>query len=71
MIYFPDYLPCRKVESYSLPADVEGMFIEMTVNETKWLIVSGYNPRKEFTSYFLGHISVKGLIKFLLIMITY
>ena len=62
MIYFPEYLPCRKVESYCLPGDVEGMFIEMTVRNTKWLIVSGYNPRKEFTSYFLGHVS-KGLDK--------
>ena len=33
------------------------MFIEMTVRNTKWLIIPGYNPRKENTSYFLNHIS--------------
>ena len=64
MIFSPDYLPCKKVDSYSLPADVEGMFIEMTVRKTKWLVMSGYNPRKEYTSYFLSHVS-KGLDKVL------
>ena len=44
MIFFPDYLPCKKVESYSPPTDVESMFIEMTVRKAKWLIMSGYNP---------------------------
>ena len=29
----------------------------MTVRNSKWLIISGYNPRKENTSYFLSHIS--------------
>ena len=28
MIFFPDYLPCRRIESYKLPGGVEGMFIE-------------------------------------------
>ena len=36
----------------------------MTVRKTKWLIMSGYNPRKEYTSYFLSHVS-KGLDKVL------
>ena len=56
MIFFTDYLPCR-IESYKLPGNVEGMFIEMIVRNTKWLIIPGYNPRKENTSYFLNHIS--------------
>ena len=64
MIYFPDYLHCKKVETYSLPVEVEDMFIEMTVRKTKWLIISGYNPHKELISYFLGHIS-KGPDRFL------
>ena len=36
----------------------------MSVRKSKWLIVSGYNPRKEYISYFLGHVS-KGLDKVL------
>ena len=57
MIFFTDYLPCRRIESHKLLGNVEGMFIEMTVRNTKWLIIPGYNPRKENTSYFLNHIS--------------
>ena len=64
MLFILDYLPFKKLESCSLPEYVEGMFIEITVRDTKWLIVSGYNPRKENASYFLRHIS-KGLDKVL------
>ena len=56
MIFSPDYLPCKKVESYNPPADAEGMFIEMTVHKAKWLIMSGYNPRKKNTAYFLSRV---------------
>ena len=50
MIYFSDYLPCKRI--------VEGILIEMNIrSKTKWQIISGYNPRKENVSYFLGHIS--------------
>ena len=38
MIYFPDYLPCKMIESYLLPQNVECMFIEMNIRKTKWLI---------------------------------
>ena len=64
MMFFPDYLPCKRIESYKLPDNVEGMFIEMTVRITKWLIMSGYNPHKENVSYFFSHVS-KGLDKVL------
>ena len=47
MIFFPDYLPCKKIDSYILPDNIEGMFIEMSIRKTKWLIMAAYNPRKE------------------------
>ena len=40
------------------------MFIEVSIRKTKWLLMLGYNPRKEYVSYFLCHIS-KGLDKIL------
>ena len=64
MIYFPDYLPCKRIESFLLPNNVEVMFMEMNIRKTKWPVISGYNPRKENISYFLGYIS-KGLDKVL------
>ena len=64
IIYFSDYLPCKRIESFLLPNNVEVMFIEMNIDKTKWLVISGYNPPKENISYFLGYIS-KGLDKVL------
>ena len=45
MIYFLDYLH----------NNAEGVFIEMNIRKRKWLIISGYNPRKENVSYSLCH----------------
>ena len=47
MLFFSDYLPCRELDLLRLPGDIEAMFIEMKVRNTKYLIVGGYNPRKE------------------------
>ena len=58
IVYVRDHLPCKEIKSYSLPKDVEGMFIEVTLGKTNWLVVCGYNPRKESISYFLSHISL-------------
>ena len=64
LIYVRDHLPCKQIKSHSLPKDVEGMFIEVTLGKTNWLVFCGYNPRKENISYFLSHIS-KGIDKML------
>ena len=62
IMYVRDHLPCKEIKSYSPPKDVECMFIEITLCKTNWLVLFGYNPRKESISYFLNHIS-KGLDK--------
>ena len=63
-MFFPDYSPSKRIVSYKLPDNVEGMCIEMSVRKTKWSIISVYNPRKEKVSYTLSHIS-KSLDKIL------
>ena len=57
IIYVRDHIPCKQIKTYSLPEDVEAMFIEITLGKTNWLLVGGYNPRKENISHFLSHIS--------------
>ena len=64
LFFVRDDLPCRELKSHNLPKNVEGIFIEITLGKTKWLIMGGYNPHKDTTSYFLSHIS-KELDKFL------
>ena len=63
IFFIRDDLPC-KVLPHSLPKDVEGIFIELTLRKTKWLLMWGYNPQKNIISYFLSHVS-KQLDKFL------
>ena len=43
--FIRDDLPC-KVLSHTLPKNVEGVFIELTLRKTKWLLLGGYNPTK-------------------------
>ena len=62
IIYVRDHIPCKKINSHSLPRNVECMFIEITLGITTWLLVGGYNPKRENISYFLNHIS-KGIDK--------
>ena len=59
-----DDLPCRVLSSHTLPDNVEGIFIEITIRKSKWLIMGAYCPHKEKISYFLNSVS-KELDKFL------
>ena len=44
------------LETTNLPDDVEGIFLELILRNSKILLFGGYNPRKPRISYFLGHI---------------
>ena len=59
-----DDLPCRELTSHTLPDNVEGIFIEITIRKSKWLIMGAYCPHKDKISYFLSSVS-KELDKFL------
>ena len=36
-----------------LRKDIEGFFIELKLRNKKWILFSGYNPKKGFTMIFL------------------
>ena len=63
MIYIRDDIPSKELKS-QLPADIEGIFIEINIRKIKWVLMGGNNPPKENISYFLSHVS-KGLDKYL------
>ena len=52
-----DNLPCRQITFDTQPNDIKCSFLELNLRKQKWLIIEAYNPRKENTSYFLGHVS--------------
>ena len=56
IIYVRDDIPCKELKNHSLPHDIEGIFIEINLRKTKWVLFGGYNPKKERISYFLNHV---------------
>ena len=57
IIYTRDGIPCKELKSVKLPSDVEGIFIELNIRRSKWLLIGGYNPKKENITYYLNHVS--------------
>ena len=64
MIYIRNDIPCKILNKHSLPNDIEGLFIEITLRKRKWILFGGYNPLKVRISYFLEHVG-KSLDKYL------
>ena len=57
IIYVREHPPYKIIPFYNKPKDVEAIFFELTLRNKKWLIMGGYNPASETTSYFLDHVS--------------
>ena len=57
LIYVRENIPCRLLNYATLPNDIEGIFIELSIDRNKWLMMGGYNPHKHCISYFLNNIS--------------
>ena len=41
LFYTRNDLPCSELKSHKLPKDVEGIFLEITIRKSKWLIMGG------------------------------
>ena len=46
MIFSRDDLPFHELKSHTLPSDIECTFSELRIWQSKWLVVTGYNPHK-------------------------
>ena len=55
LFFIHDDLECKEI-SHKLPKKTEGIFLKLTIRNTKWLIMGGYNPKKENIKNFLDHI---------------
>ena len=64
LIYIRDDIPAKKFKNHPLPKCCEGIFIEIKLRNTNWLVFSGYNPYKRNISTFLKDIE-KSLNKYL------
>ena len=57
LIYIREDIPCKRLKTPNISSDIEGIFIELNLNNNKWLLMGGYNPNNERTTYFFNQIS--------------
>ena len=56
IIYISEDIPIKILEKHKLPQDVEGMFVELNVRKSKWLLFGTYHlPPLKMTSTILNH----------------
>ena len=52
IIFVSEDIPSKLVSKHILPGDIEGMFIEINLRKTKWLILGTYHPPNQPDDYF-------------------
>ena len=53
IIYIRDHIPCTPLKNPPFPKNLEGIFIDMNLRKSKWLLFGGYNPSKGNIENFL------------------
>ena len=58
IIYVRDNLPCKEIKSHCLPNNVEGMFLDIKIGNTKWCLAGGITRVKK--TYLISWIILAG-----------
>ena len=51
-IFVNEDIPSKSASKHTLPDDIEGMFIEINLRKTKWLILGTHRPPSQPDDYF-------------------
>ena len=57
MIYVREDIPSKELPRFNLPDDIEGIFIELNLRKTKWLVCGLYHPPLQTDAYFFQNVS--------------
>ena len=52
LLYIREDIPCKELRFHSLPQNIEGIFVEINLRKTKWLLFA-----TQCDSYFFNHVS--------------
>ena len=52
LIYIRDDIPSKELSERKFPVDIGGIFIEINLRKTKWLILATYRPTNQSVDYF-------------------
>ena len=56
IIYVREDIPSRELKNHRPTSNFEGIFFEINLKKSKWLLFGGYNPHKENISNFLNQL---------------
>ena len=56
IVYVRDDIPNKQLIKHKLPEDIEGVFVEVNLRKTKWLIFGAYRPSYQPVEYFFKHV---------------
>ena len=56
IIYIREDIPYRELKNHPQSIHLEGIFLEINLRKSKWLLFGGYNPKKSNIDTFLGYV---------------
>ena len=54
MVYVREDIPCKQLAKHSFPDDIEGIFVEINLRKSKWLIFGTYHPPNQNDNYYFN-----------------
>lgn len=57
LIYVREDIPSKKLNKHTFPDDIEGMFIEINLRKSKWLLFGTYHSPSQSHNYFFESVS--------------
>ena len=52
LIYVREDIPSKKLIKHTFPSDIEGIFVEINLRKTKWLLFGSYHPPSQKDEYY-------------------
>ena len=52
LIYVREDIPSKQLSKHTFPSDIEGIFVEINLRKSKWLLFGTYHPPSQSNSYF-------------------
>ena len=56
LIYVREDISSRLLSFHDFPCDIEGLFVEINLRKTKWLLFGTYHPPSQNDQYFFNHL---------------
>ena len=56
LIYAREDIPSRELKTHNIPEDIESIFIEINLIQTRWLFCGFYPPPSQSDQYFVENI---------------